>query len=300
MRWRGCLGLGMAAVLAVSKVCIAQTESTAAHVQLGELISRVCPDGWDEDWRADGPVIVLTGERRGGGFDDYAPAFRTPFVLYGDGTVIAGAILNRKGRFEGWRHRKYYLDPKAVIEIRRSLGWDALLKLENNYWPIHKEEHRWAEEHQCFDACWPILELHLWSEGCRKTISIAGIDNIFMQYLAHGIRPDLNSNEADRFVLAQLAFKRLPQELKAALRRLAAFRLSGGTSWCQGDDCYTKALPWHESWGFRGKFLVISPPTSENKADVNKKKDVGAAAGRDAVERGVAPDGRSPSAPARR
>ena len=92
---------GVVILLLGAGICFSDTGATEEQQPLGEFLSRVCLDGRDEDWRSEGPVLVLTSEWPGGRFPDEAnfPAAQTPFVLYGDGTVIAGAL----GRtLEGW------------------------------------------------------------------------------------------------------------------------------------------------------------------------------------------------------
>jgi hypothetical protein len=172
----------------------------------------------------------------------------TPFVLYDDGTVISGGVVYRKGHFAGWRHSKHHLDTSAVAELKRSLGWEKLLDMESRHSPIAKEEARWIQQHHCSGGCWPQLNLYLWSEGWRKTISIAGLDSNFMQLITLGRDPELHGNDVERFALARLAFKRLPKELKLALKHLASYRRPGGEVWCQEDECQEKSLPRQESW----------------------------------------------------
>jgi len=254
--------VSVAIVLAESRLCFAQTDPTVKPSQLAEFMSRVCPDGWDEDWRPDGPVLVVTGDWRGGQRekDERVSASRTPFVLYGDGTVIAGVVLGHADRFDGWEHTLYHLDPGEVARLKRSLDWDALIKLDGYYRPIRKEAKRWQEIHRCFDACWPYLELHLWAEGCRKTVTIDGLDGLFLQLIAVKEWSLGSAIEGERFALARLALKRLPAGLRRALLRLAEFRSAGGTRWCTDRGCREQELPRHEAWGFRGKVLTIRGP----------------------------------------
>jgi hypothetical protein len=232
-------------------------------------VSQVCPDGHDEDWRAEGPVVVLTtSEWCGARFEGEAnsPAAQTPFVLYGDGTAIAcnaGAALGR------WKCTKYHRDSKAVSELKNSLDWPGLLALDDHYTPIPKEQTRWQASRSFCDGCRPQLELHLWSEGCRKTISIDGIDTLFLQLLFfRSERSDLSSSAAERHRMARLAYSRLPAQLRHALERMVRFRSKEGVAWCQGAACFTHELPWHKAWGNRTRILEITSPSppSEQKA----------------------------------
>jgi hypothetical protein len=243
----------------------AQANEGEAPAKIGEFISHVCADGHDEDWRQDGPVLVLTGDWRGGPVDDApVPAFRTPFVLYGDGTAIAETSGGDPRTVDALKHTKYRLARDSVADLMRSLNWEKLLQLDDNYRPIQEEQARWQQSHTCFDACWPYLELHLWSDGCRKTISIAGLEGRFLRLIAANKRLSRRAPDADRFDMARLAFRRLPPELQQALLQLARFWSAGGTVWCRGAGC-ARELPWHEAWGYRGRVLTLPGPESSQR-----------------------------------
>jgi hypothetical protein len=203
---------------------------------------------------------VLTGDCRGGPIDGApVPAFRTPFVLYGEGTAIAETSGGDPKTVDGLKHTKYRLARDSVADLMRPLNREKLLRLDDNYRPIREEQARWQQSHTCFDACWPYLELHLWWDGCRKTISIAGLEGRFLRLIAANKTLSRRDPDADRFDMARLAFRRLPPKLQQALLRLARFRSAGGTVWCKGAACATQQLPWPEAWGYRGWPSYSSP-----------------------------------------
>jgi hypothetical protein len=225
---------------------------------LAEFISRVCPDGHDEDWRVDGPVVALHHEMVGGLIGDHDPAFQTSFVLYGDGTVIARVLPAGSWERKDWGLRKHRLDPGAVASLMRDLNVAALLSLEARYSPLRAErEHR---KRICFDACNELAQLNLWPNGCRTTINIWDLDSFYLQVVALGRRPPrVWGIPAQAVAETRLALKRLPPVLTAALLRLSRFKAAAGTPWCTADECSEQELPRHEAWAFEARSIVVSP-----------------------------------------
>jgi hypothetical protein len=206
-----------------------------------------CQDGGYADFRPDIPLLVLSSNEQEG---EWRPPFATGFVLYADGRLIA-----RKGMslFE-WR-----LTDRQRDALWKRVGGDELLALDDDHHVVN------ARKRDVFGGMFghlrtPQTELHLWKDGCRKTIVIRGLSEVVLSWKVEGVRS--RSLEDDR-EQARTALKSLPPTVARAIRQMMTARpASTGKRWCDLPACYSRerVLAHQDLWlETGGRFAAERP-----------------------------------------
>jgi hypothetical protein len=206
----------------------------------------LAPLAWDEcdgalaDWREPRPLVVLVDQEELPGGRPIPGMGGTAFALYGDGTVFTRQL--RSDRLGLLRSR---LPADAVARLLASLDLPGLSRLPEQQFQAPSPSPPGTI---VCDGGPERLALHVWVDGCRRTIEVTNLSASALDWVVEGAPKDRLARETRARV--RRALDALPPALAAALRRLVTFRSERGQAECQGSGCFETShqLPNQAAW----------------------------------------------------
>ena len=230
---------------------MADAEEHPTRSSISRITEELCPDGRTQDLRPDAPTLLVAQYTR-------EPRFAVAAVLrllYNDGcfyvTELPGDLTSELG---GWRVRRACLPSRPLEGLLRKVQTAAHADLRATY-DVSSIQLGKYHVGECF-GCQPFdMDIVLWVDGCRRVVSVNGVDQCTMQILANHAEPwcaILAKHERDTspLVQRQRRLAALPPALKNLLLAAYSLRPRGGSILCKGKECFTEALrlPYQEEW----------------------------------------------------